>query len=204
MKHLTLISKLKYENLLSADEIEKVVSSFSYVEFRQNEVIVYPDQRFYKFYFLLEGFVRITYLCEDGQCRNQYFIEPNHFFSEPNAFYEQEPAKFCVQAINPCKVLVMTFEQRKVLMAQMPLLINLLLHYTNCESNRIIVAHAILSERTLECQLKMFILTYPLYSKQVTKKDFAQFIGMDYSSFVKKVNKMEKELVNANLYIFSS
>ena len=60
-------------------QLDEFADCFSFKSFKKNEVIIQPNCAYNKFYFILNGLVRIYYIAEEKQIISD-FKEPNSFF----------------------------------------------------------------------------------------------------------------------------
>jgi CRP-like cAMP-binding protein len=85
----------------------------------KNEFLLKAGEVSKEFYFLSEGCVRLFYY-SNGEEKTGYFYTENSFVSSYESYTKQVPAKHNLQAIENCKLVVVTLEAAMQLLAFSP------------------------------------------------------------------------------------
>lgn len=90
---------------LSATEIDYIVSHFSPVDVKKNELLIRNDQICKQLFFIGNGALRVYCLKKDGQEWTRFIAFANEFSTIIPSFINQTPSRAFLQALEPSDLL---------------------------------------------------------------------------------------------------
>lgn len=130
-----------------------------------------------KMYFLLRGAVRACYE-HQGKEYTDWFVFENMFFCSIGAFFGGTPSAQCIEALEPCDVLLLTRAQLDALSDA---------HTDMLRLNQVLLTHALvtLQQSIIDQRFKTateryatLLHTYPQALQRVPLKHIASFLGV--------------------------
>jgi CRP-like cAMP-binding protein len=98
---------------LIANKIEKSEVTKGQFLFKANSLVT-------RFYFLIEGIIRISIHDNEAKDVTRYFVTKNHFFTDLKSFHYQERAVHNCEAITDCSYFFLTLDSYMFLQSEIP------------------------------------------------------------------------------------
>lgn len=99
---------LSQKSFLSEEEIIYIMSHFVEEKAKRNEILINYNAIGNQFYFIVKGAVRIYSINSEGIELSRFFAFENTFCTALPSFIDQKPTYEYLQAIEPCRLLVIS------------------------------------------------------------------------------------------------
>lgn len=101
-----LTAKLEGRPNASQIAITEIVSHFKPIAAKRNQVLLSPEETSKHYFFIQSGALRLYTTNKEGKESSRYFAFEGNFCTALPSFIDQQPAMEFLQAIEPCKLLV--------------------------------------------------------------------------------------------------
>jgi len=105
---------------LPSNENVEIISHFTSLTLNTGDHFLKEGKIPNSFAFITEGVMRMYYLDEKAKDITSYFLEENSFF--PLAALIKQPSAYAIQAITPCRLLIIKQTDFNELLQQLPIL----------------------------------------------------------------------------------
>jgi len=103
-----LISYIKSKITVTDEEVATILSYFSPMQLKKNEMLLTNGQSSQRTYFVIKGCLRIFFINEEGQDSTRYFAFENQFATALVSFITSEPSEEFIQAVEDSEVYAIT------------------------------------------------------------------------------------------------
>jgi CRP-like cAMP-binding protein len=115
----SLLKEYLEEFISMSPETEQLIdSSFKYHAAKKNEVLVAEGTIAKYVYFVLKGCLRVFVIDESGNESTRYLVFEKQFGTAFPSFILKEPSAATVQCVGPAEVLMLSYDYRAKLVAQ--------------------------------------------------------------------------------------
>ncbi|WP_149697164.1 Crp/Fnr family transcriptional regulator [Chitinophaga sp. CF418] len=97
--HEQLANYIKEQIKVSEEELTTILSYFTPLKAKKNELLLTQGQTSQRSYFVGKGCLRIYFITEDGQDATRYFAFENMFATALMSFITAEPSEEFIQAV---------------------------------------------------------------------------------------------------------
>ena len=182
----TLLQNIRKHITLTAAEAELLCGSMQIRRIKKNQLLVEPPFPAHYEYFINKGCVRLYYLDEEGIEHNLLFALEGWWLTDLQSFLTGEAAKYHVESIENCEVLMLRNEHLDELYLKIPALN---IYFRTLYQNSLISHNErllnILSKTADERYLR-FIKKYPTLENRLPQYLIASYIGVT-PEFLSKV-----------------
>lgn len=177
-----LISYIKKNNDLKADEIDIVCSYFQEEKLEKEKSLVLEGERYKKIVFVAEGILRVFVNDPNGEEVVKNFIESGSFFAEIESFEYDMPSVINVSAVTDCTLLTLTKADTRALIDELPKWEYLMKAGAMQAMNEMIRKQNFLRIGSSADQYKYFMENFPNLARQVPLKYIASYLRITQSS----------------------
>lgn len=128
-------------------------------------------------YFVLQGCLRLYFVTEKGAEQITRFALENWWLADYTSLLNQRPSEFYIQAVEPTTVVVLSYPQQEVLLAQVPALeryFRLVLQRAAAADQMRWVYHY---GQSLEARYQQFSTWFPGFVQRVPQYMLASYLG---------------------------
>ncbi|MHC5354180.1 Crp/Fnr family transcriptional regulator [Myroides sp. LJL115] len=177
----------RYLNLTD-EKLVRIGEFFEGRTFKKKEFLLRESSSCKEKFFICEGLVQICFTKENGNLQTVDFALENWWATDFSAFTTKSNSQYSIQAVENTKVLVLSFENQKLLLAELPELeryFHLVFQQAySATQNRIKLLYSFSREELYE----HFQANYPQFTQRVPQYLLASFLGLS-SEYLSKIRK---------------
>ena len=179
---------------MPAEKAKLLVEKFELLELSKNELLLTEDKVSKSTYILESGVIRSFTMDNEGNEVTTNLYSPFCFINDVMAFFKQQPATENFQALTPCKLWAMSYDEVQANFHGIP-------EFREFGRMMLITNYANLKERmlgmikdTAETRYLKLMETHPDIFQHVPLKIIASFLGVTDSS----LSRVRKEISQSN------
>ena len=163
---------------LSDEEFEKVLPFFSLKRLKRKELLIESGDQVTSEFLVMKGLLKAFIHDENGKEFIVQFAMENWWISDYAAFKEQSKGEVCVQAMEDCIVLELSWEDRKTMCETVPKMYQF--HGTKAFGGYVALQKRVLSMMKNSAKEKYDLLLeqYPELFQRVSKTMIAHYLGV--------------------------
>lgn len=181
-----------YFGALEEDESKEIVARFKPLKLAKGEFFAHQGERSHQMAFVESGLLRM-YAQTDQKEITQWIASPGYFVMDLSSFVFQQPARLHIQALNDCRLLVISQSDYLKLGEVVP-------SWHAIEKRFLIKCFAFLEERVFshlslsaEERYEQFFATHKELFNQVPLHYLASMLGMTPETFSRIRNKQQSQ-----------
>lgn len=163
---------------LTDEQFTYITSFFIEKKFKKHRFLIQQGNIVKDDFFVLKGCLKAFHINEEGKESILRFAMENWWISDYQAYFQQELSMLNIECIEDCEVLVLSFENREKLCAELPEME----HFFRKKMERAYGAfqHRMLFMlcKTAKERFEMFQQKYPTLLKRLPKSVIASYLGV--------------------------
>lgn len=182
---------LEKDSSLKQEEIELICRNFQQELLKAETPLLLAGNKYKKVVFVVEGFLRVFIIDNNGEEVVKNFIEPNSFFADIESLEKNQNSLINVSAVTDCILLTLSKTDADKLVQQLPKWEYLMKVGAMQAMNDMIRKQEFLHIGDSTNQYRHFVKHFPLLAKQVPLKYIASYLHITQSSLSRIRRQME-------------
>lgn len=182
---------LEKDSSLKQEEIELICSYFQQELLKAETPLLLAGNKYKKVVFVVEGFLRVFIIDNNGEEVVKNFIEPNSFFADIESLEKNQNSLINVSAVTDCTFLTLSKSDADKLVQQLPKWEYLMKVGAMQAMNDMIRKQEFLHIGDSTDKYRHFVKHFPLLAKQVPLKYIASYLHITQSSLSRIRRQME-------------
>lgn len=174
---MDLLSFLKNKNLFTDEECMIIEDAFEKEMIPKGTVIEKVNPYAGRILFIESGLLR-TYYVKDGKDITHFFFEENYFIAPINSIFYNQSERYEWEAIEPCHVQMIRYEDFLLMEDRFPKLSRLVLEFSMHMLDLFSQKLNLLQFQTAYDRYHFFLEMYPNLHNRVSLGDTASFLGI--------------------------
>ncbi|TXN35365.1 Crp/Fnr family transcriptional regulator [Flagellimonas hymeniacidonis] len=163
---------------VSEDEFYNMLPYFEQVCLKKKEILVSAGSLCTHHHFVLEGCLHLYFITDKGVERTVQFAIENWWMTDNLAFHNQTITDFSIQAVEPTKLLSISYEKQEQLLQEFPQLEKYLRSIYQISYGASLVKMRYLLDFSKEEMYFHFTEQFPEFAQRVPQYLIASFLGL--------------------------